>query len=67
MPYCPTRPLLFGTCFTSQSIVSYVSVLSSMAVAPDFVARCGRMLTNSPSDIIRPRTSWYTKMYPSST
>ena len=28
MPHWPTRPLLFGTFFTSQSIVSQVSVLS---------------------------------------
>ena len=30
----PTLPLLFGTCFTNQSIVSYVSVLSSVSLGP---------------------------------
>ena len=28
MPHCPTRPLLFVTLRTSQSIVSHVSLLS---------------------------------------
>jgi hypothetical protein len=28
IPYCPTRPLWFGTFFKSHSMVSYVSVLS---------------------------------------
>jgi len=36
MPYIPTRPLWFGTFFSSHSIVSYVSVLSSMSAGPDF-------------------------------
>ncbi len=31
MPSMPTRPLLRGTFFSSQSIVSYVSVPSSIA------------------------------------
>ena len=58
MPHIPTRPLWLGTCLISQSIVSNVSVLSSMSLGLVFCGRCGRMLTNSPSDIQRPRTSW---------
>ena len=34
MPHWPTRPLLLGTFFTSQSIVSQVSVLSFGFVDP---------------------------------
>ena len=30
-PHIPTRPVLRGTCASTQSIVSYVSVLSSVA------------------------------------
>jgi hypothetical protein len=33
-PHVPTRPLLCATCFTSQSIVSYVSVDSSTLAGP---------------------------------
>jgi hypothetical protein len=46
----------------SHSIVSYVSVLSSMSFGPLFTGLCGRTCSNTPSDIQRPRTSWYTKM-----
>jgi hypothetical protein len=41
----PTLPLLRGTCFTSQSMVSQVSVLSSTSLGPAFTALCGRMFT----------------------
>ena len=54
----PTLPLWFSTCLMSHSMVSQVSLLSSMSVGPFFAGRYGRTLTNSPSDIHRPRTSW---------
>ena len=38
MPSIPTRPLLCGTFLSSQSIVSYVSVLSSIAFGLRLVA-----------------------------
>jgi hypothetical protein len=57
MPHCPARPLLFGTFFTSQSIVSYVSVLSSVSAGLRGAGAIGRMTTNSPSDRNFPRTS----------
>lgn len=57
MPHMPTRPLLASTFFTSQSMVSVVSVLSSMSAAP-FFGLWGRVSTKSPSLIQRPRTSW---------
>ena len=38
-PSMPTRPLLFGTFFSSQSIVSYASVLSSIAERSLSIAR----------------------------
>ena len=64
MPHTPTRPLLSGTFFTSQSIVSHASVDSSVSLGP-LSGRYGRMSTNSPSDMNRPRTSWYATMKPS--
>ncbi len=51
MPHMPTRPLLQGTCFTSQSTVSHVSVLSSVSVFADFAGLCDRTSTHSPSDM----------------
>ncbi len=57
----PTLPLLSGTCFTSQSIVSYASVASSTWVwfsGP----MIGRVMTNTPSEWCSPRMSWYTRM-----
>ena len=56
MPHWPALPLLGPAFRSSQSRVSLVSVLSSTA-AP-LTLRWGRMFTKSPSDIIRPRTSW---------
>jgi hypothetical protein len=50
IPYTPTRPLLLGTFFSSQSIVSLVSVVSSIS----FFVLCstmGRFITNWPSDL----------------
>lgn len=41
---------------SSQSMVSYVSLLSSMSL-PFLAGLHGRMLTKVPSDIQRPRTS----------
>jgi hypothetical protein len=55
MPHWPTRPLLFGTFFTSQSIVSQVSVASFGVVEP---CTYGTWCTNSPSDLNFPRASW---------
>src|ERR1051326_4025581 len=60
----PTRPLLCGTCLSSQSIVSQVSVLSSMAFWSR-LSRGERSMTNFPSEPNRPRMSWKTKMKPS--
>src|SRR5580693_5745880 len=59
----PTFPLLFGTFFSSHSIVSRVSVVSSTSF---FVvcATIGWFITNCPSDAYRPRISQNTKMYP---
>ena len=54
----PTLPLWLGTCLMSHSIVSQVSLLSSTSAGAFLAGRCGRTLTNSPSDIHRPRTSW---------
>src|ERR1035437_884678 len=62
MPHIPTRPLLCGRFFTSQSIASYVSVASSTSVLPLYCHFTGRTSSNFPSDMYRPRTSWYTKM-----
>jgi hypothetical protein len=50
----PTRPLFPSTFSSSQSIVSNVSELSSTGSSPGL---CGRMLSYSPSDMNRPRTS----------
>ena len=55
MPHWPTRPLLFGTFFTSQSIVSQVSVLSFGFGDPLTI---GTWWMNSPSDLNFPRVSW---------
>ena len=33
MPQIPTLPLLFGTCLSSQSMVSYMSLLSSTSAS----------------------------------
>ena len=60
----PTRPLLPGTFFTSQSIVSHASVLSSVSFVP-LAGLNGRMCTNVPSEPYRPRTSCETRMKPS--
>ena len=61
MPSIPTRPLFTGTFFTSQSIVSQVSVPSSSAfVSPG--ARAGRCITKTPSEPNFPRMSWNAKM-----
>src|SRR2546425_12318120 len=58
----PTRPVLFGTFFTSQSIVSYVSLLSSVPAWPE----CGgRFMSNVPPEPNRPRVSCSTWVYPS--
>ena len=54
----PTRPLLCGRFFTSQSIASYVSVASSTSVLPLYCHFTGRTSSNFPSDMYRPRTSW---------
>ncbi|OLE84899.1 MAG: hypothetical protein AUF76_02180 [Acidobacteria bacterium 13_1_20CM_2_65_9] len=56
MPAIPTRPLLFGTFASSHAIVSYVSVLSSIAFV-SFASRGWRSMTNAPSDLKRPRMS----------
>jgi uncharacterized membrane protein len=58
----PTRPLLPGTFAVSQAIVSKVSLDSSMSAGSGLAWLCGRMSTNSPSDMKAPRTSWFTKM-----
>ena len=62
MPQIPTLPLLLGTCFSSHSTVSNVSVLSSTSWFPLGASMWGRISTNAPSDMYRPRTSWNTKM-----
>ena len=62
MPQMPTRPLLLGTWWSSQSTVSYMSVLGSTSVGDFFSSRCGAISMNLPSDSKRPRTSWLTKM-----
>ena len=49
MPHMPTRPLLQGTFFTSQSMVSQVSVLSSVSFDA-FFGLCGRTSAHSPSE-----------------
>jgi hypothetical protein len=54
----PARLLLFGTFFRSHSIVSYKSLLSSTSLFYFLVSMCGRISTNFPSDMNRPRTSW---------
>ena len=54
----PTLPLWLATCLTSHSMVSQVSLLSSTSAGPFLAGWYGRMSTNSPSDIHRPRTSW---------
>jgi hypothetical protein len=46
---------LLGTFFTSQSMVSQVSVLSFGRVDP---LMYGTWWTNSPSDLNFPRVSW---------
>ena len=46
-------------------MLSKVSLLSSMSCVLRLSGWCGRMLTNSPSDMLLPRTSWKTKMKPS--
>ncbi len=61
----PTLPLWLGMFASSHSMVSYVSELSSMSWSLSFFGLCGVMLTNWPSDMKRPRTSWRTKMNPS--
>ena len=50
MPSIPTRPLLPGTCASSQSIVSYASVLSSTALETLW-SRGGRIMTKRPSEV----------------
>jgi hypothetical protein len=50
MPNMPTRPLLFGMCFTSQSIVSQASLLSSMSFGPFFAGLKGRTCMKVPSE-----------------
>ena len=52
MPSMPTRPLLFGTFLTSQSMVSYASVASSIAFGSLSFVRGGRIITNSPSRLV---------------
>ena len=64
MPHTPTRPLFQRTCFTSQSIVSQASDDSSKSRGP-LSGTWGRTSTNCPSDMKRPRTSWYATMKPS--
>jgi hypothetical protein len=54
----PTLPLWFDRCFSSQSMVSQASLLSSTSPGPFFAGMYGRASTNWPSDIQRPRTSW---------
>ena len=56
----PTLPLLFGTFFTSQSIVSYASVVSLVAFG--FSRSAFDDSSNVPSDPNRPRRFWTTKM-----
>ena len=54
-PYMPTLPLLFGTFFTSQSIVSYASVVS-LTFFGDLSARSTADDSRKvPSDLNRPR------------
>ena len=57
----PTLPFVSGTFFTSQSIVSQVSVAWSTAVGFSG-PRSGRFITYSPSEPCLPRTSWKTRM-----
>ena len=59
-PVMPTRPLLLGTCVSNQSMLSYASVLSSIAFGSARLARGGRCITNCPSDLNLPRMSWNT-------
>src|SRR5256714_11153736 len=63
-PYMPTLPLLLATFFTSQSMLSYASVVSSVDFGLD-KSRGGAKILNVPSDLNRPRRFWNTKMYPS--
>src|SRR5882762_4212032 len=62
-PYIPTLPLLLETFFTSQSMVSYASVVSFVDFGSARLT-CDDNL-NTPSDLNRPRRFWMTKMYPS--
>ena len=57
----PTLPLLSGVFFTSQSMVSQVSVAWS-TWAGFRGPRRGRFITYSPSEPYLPRTSWIARM-----
>ena len=58
-PHMPTRPLLFGTFLTSQSIVSQASVASSTALGSPGWTAVERV--KMPPDLNRPRIDWKTK------
>ena len=60
----PTLPLFRGTFFTSQSMVSHASVLSSVSFGP-LPSMNGRTCWKVPSEAWRPRTSWAARMNPS--
>ena len=59
-PHMPTRPLFPATFLTSQSTVSYASVVSSAAFGSEGSARAARGRT-FPSEPKRPRMSWNAK------